>query len=65
MTAVAVAAAVADKGGAGRVELWPRRRPAARLNRLALGLGLYGVSEALMLAPAVGEIGRASCRERV
>lgn len=37
-----------------QVELWPRRRPAARLSRLALGLGLYGVSEALMLAPAVG-----------
>src|SRR5581483_10467918 len=36
------------------VELWPRARPAARLARLAVGLGLYGVSEALMLAPAVG-----------
>jgi uncharacterized membrane protein YczE len=36
------------------VELWPKWRPGARLARLGLGLGLYGVSEALMLAPAVG-----------
>lgn len=47
-------AAVADKSGSATVELWPRRRPVARLTRLALGLGLYGASEALMLAPAVG-----------
>lgn len=46
--------ALADKGGRTAVELWPRRRPVARLTRLALGLGLYGASEALMLAPAVG-----------
>ena len=52
--------AAADKGGAGgavggaTVELWPRSRPTARVTRLILGLGLYGVSEALMLAPAVG-----------
>jgi uncharacterized membrane protein YczE len=32
----------------------PRERRAARLAQLAGGLGLYGVSEALMLAPAVG-----------
>jgi uncharacterized membrane protein YczE len=36
------------------VDLWPRERPVARLTRLLLGLGLYGVSEAMMLAPAVG-----------
>ncbi|WP_051452583.1 YczE/YyaS/YitT family protein [Actinospica robiniae] len=47
-------AAVADKGGPAKAELWPRRRPAQRLTRLTLGLGLYGASEALMLAPAVG-----------
>jgi uncharacterized membrane protein YczE len=53
--------AAADKGGAGgaaggpvTVELWPRSRPTARVATLLLGLGLYGVSEALMLAPAVG-----------
>ena len=40
--------------GSGGLEVWPRWRPTARLTRLILGLGLYGVSEALMLAPAVG-----------
>ena len=34
--------------------LWPRERPVARLTQLALGLALYGVSEAMMLAPGVG-----------
>jgi uncharacterized membrane protein YczE len=32
----------------------PEERAAARLTQLTLGLALYGVSEALMLAPAVG-----------
>ena len=36
------------------VDLWPRKRPVARLTQLVLGLGLYGVSEAMMLAPGVG-----------
>ena len=36
------------------VDLWPRERPVARLTQLLLGLLLYGVSEAMMLAPAVG-----------
>ncbi|HTJ65961.1 MAG TPA: hypothetical protein VL551_00400 [Actinospica sp.] len=36
------------------VEIWPRTRPAARLTQLALGLGLYGLSEAMMIAPGVG-----------
>jgi uncharacterized membrane protein YczE len=35
-------------------EIWPRQRPVTRLVQLALGLGLYGVSEAMMLAPGVG-----------
>jgi len=43
-----------DKGRAVVAGLWPGQRPVARLTVLALGLGLYGVSEALMLAPAVG-----------
>jgi uncharacterized membrane protein YczE len=47
-------AADREDGGLVGVELWPRRRPAARLTQLVLGLGLYGLSEALMLAPAVG-----------
>lgn len=33
---------------------WPRERKAARLTQLIAGLGLYGVSEALMLRPGVG-----------
>jgi uncharacterized membrane protein YczE len=33
---------------------WPRERPAARLTQLVVGLGLYGLSEALMLRPGVG-----------
>lgn len=33
---------------------WPRERTAARLTQLVAGLGLYGVSEALMLRPGVG-----------
>jgi uncharacterized membrane protein YczE len=36
------------------VDLWPRERPVARLTQLLLGLLLYGVSEAMMLAPGVG-----------
>jgi uncharacterized membrane protein YczE len=36
------------------VDFWPRERAAARLTQLLLGLALYGVSEAMMLAPAVG-----------
>lgn len=32
----------------------PRDRPAARLAQLAFGLVVYGISEALMLAPGVG-----------
>jgi len=32
----------------------PAQRRAARLTQLMVGLGVYGVSEALMLAPAVG-----------
>ena len=36
------------------VEFWPRRRAAARLTQLTLGLALYGVSEAMMIAPSVG-----------
>ena len=36
------------------IDLWPRERAAARLTQLLLGLALYGVSEAMMLAPAVG-----------
>jgi uncharacterized membrane protein YczE len=34
--------------------LWPRERTAVRLAQLVVGLTLYGVSEALMLAPGVG-----------
>jgi uncharacterized membrane protein YczE len=37
-----------------RVDLWPRERAVARLTQLVLGLLLYGVSEAMMLAPGVG-----------
>ena len=36
------------------VEFWPRERAVARLVQLVVGLTLYGVSEALMLAPGVG-----------
>ena len=36
------------------VHLWPRERPAFRLTQLMFGLLLYGVSEAMMLAPGVG-----------
>jgi uncharacterized membrane protein YczE len=36
------------------VDFWPRKRPVARLAQLSLGLVLYGVSEAMMFAPAVG-----------
>jgi len=36
------------------VGLWPRERPVARLTWLLVGLTLYGVSEAMMLAPGVG-----------
>jgi uncharacterized membrane protein YczE len=36
------------------VDFWPRERPVARLTQLFLGLGLYGVSEAMMFAPAIG-----------
>jgi len=36
------------------VGLWPRERAVARLTQLILGLALYGVSEAMMLAPGVG-----------
>jgi uncharacterized membrane protein YczE len=43
-----------DAGPRVTVDLWPRERPVARLTQLALGLLLYGVSEAMMLAPAVG-----------
>jgi uncharacterized membrane protein YczE len=39
---------------AGGIAIWPRERAAERLTRLTVGLGLYGVSEALMLAPGVG-----------
>ena len=46
------AARRAVPAGGGR--LWPRERTAARLAQLIGGLGLYGVSEALMLAPGVG-----------
>jgi uncharacterized membrane protein YczE len=34
--------------------LLPAQRRAARLTQLVAGLGIYGVSEALMIAPAVG-----------
>lgn len=34
--------------------LWPRERAAVRLTQLIAGLTLYGLSEALMLAPGVG-----------
>ena len=43
-----------DASPRGTVDLWPRERPVARLTQLLLGLGLYGVSEAMMFAPAVG-----------
>lgn len=36
------------------VEFRPRGRAKARLTQLTLGLTLYGVSEAMMLAPSVG-----------
>lgn len=36
------------------LDLWPRERPVARLTWLLVGLALYGVSEAMMLAPGVG-----------
>jgi uncharacterized membrane protein YczE len=36
------------------IDFWPRERPVARLTWLLLGLTLYGVSEAMMIAPAVG-----------
>lgn len=42
--------AVPNGGG----PLWPRERTAVRLAQLIGGLTLYGVSEALMLAPGVG-----------
>lgn len=41
---------VPHRGGA----MWPRERTGVRLAQLIGGLGLYGVSEALMLAPGVG-----------
>jgi uncharacterized membrane protein YczE len=48
----------AHKGGGtpgyGSGTLWPRERAAVRLTQLIGGLGLYGVSEALMLKPGVG-----------
>lgn len=65
----AVAAVTAAAAGSGAVDaraarrariaaglggIWPRERRAVRLTQLILGLGLYGVSEALMLAPGVG-----------
>jgi uncharacterized membrane protein YczE len=37
-----------------KVEIWPRTRPVSRLAQLTFGLGLYGVSEAMMIAPGVG-----------
>ena len=37
-----------------KVEIWPRTRATARLTQLIVGLGLYGVSEAMMIAPGVG-----------
>jgi uncharacterized membrane protein YczE len=40
--------------GYGSGTLWPRERAAIRLTQLIGGLGLYGVSEALMLKPGVG-----------
>ncbi|HET9169682.1 MAG TPA: hypothetical protein VFN97_09600 [Actinospica sp.] len=44
----------APRADVSTVEIWPRRRAAARLVQLTLGLLLYGVSEAMMLAPGVG-----------
>jgi uncharacterized membrane protein YczE len=38
----------------GLARVIPREQPVARLLQLAAGLLLYGISEALMLAPAVG-----------
>lgn len=46
-------ATAADQRGSV-VEMWPKQRPGARLALLTFGLGVYGVSEALMLAPKVG-----------
>jgi uncharacterized membrane protein YczE len=44
----------AEAGPRITVDFWPRERPVARLTQLLLGLALYGVSEAMMFAPAVG-----------
>ena len=44
----------AEAGPGNAVGLWPRERPVARLTQLLLGLLLYGVGEAMMLAPGVG-----------
>jgi uncharacterized membrane protein YczE len=44
----------AGGAGLGGGTFWPRERTAARLAQLIGGLGLYGLSEALMLAPGVG-----------
>jgi uncharacterized membrane protein YczE len=56
--AAAAAAAAIDTAAvhaaAGEAEIWPRERAVARLTQLAFGLLLYGVSEAMMLAPGVG-----------
>lgn len=36
------------------VTFWPREQPARRLSQLAIGLVLYGISEAMQLLPVVG-----------
>ncbi|HWG27731.1 hypothetical protein [Actinospica sp.] len=43
-----------SRGVDTKVEIWPRTRPVSRLAQLTIGLGLYGVSEAMMIAPGVG-----------
>ena len=53
-TAEAHASATVEPSPRITIDFWPRERPAARLTQLVLGLGLYGVSEAMMFAPAVG-----------
>jgi uncharacterized membrane protein YczE len=55
-TATAAAAPTTRRASAraGLGGIWPREQAGTRLTRLVLGLALYGVSEALMLAPGVG-----------
>ncbi|HEV2639683.1 MAG TPA: hypothetical protein VGX23_31410 [Actinocrinis sp.] len=48
------AGGAAAAGRLPTVAFWPRERTARRLSQLAVGLLLYGISEAMQLLPAVG-----------